>query len=178
MVVAFIFFKHISGIAMTLIQETNSASENLDLGPILEPEPIKFSFDTPGWYIIGGLLLVAFLILTIRWIKHYRKNAYRRNAIKKLNLINASTSKIELGQQFLDLLVILKLAAFQAYGRKEVATLYGKPWLIFLESKGKNTPFSSFESTVSKAIYENTSPNAKELNDFKNLSKKWIETHA
>ena len=178
MVAAFIFYKHISGIAMTLIQETNSAAENQDLGPILEPEPIKFSFDTPGWYILGILVLVAILVLTIRWIKHYRKNAYRRSAIKKLNLINPSTSKIELGQQFLELLVILKLAALKAYGRKDVATLYGKPWLIFLETKGKNTPFSSFESTVSKAIYENTSPNAKELNEFKNLSKKWIQTHA
>ena len=168
----------ISGIATTLIQEADPVAADQELGPILEPDPIEFSFDTWGWYFVGILLILVCFFFALRQIKHYKKNAYRREALKELNQVNPSKSNNELGQQLTELLIILKVTAFKAYGRKNVATLYGKPWLLFLESKAKNTPFSKFEPIISRAIYKNETPDNKELNELKNLSKKWILTHA
>ena len=161
-----------------LIQETTSSQEQQELGPILEPDPIQFSFDTPGWYILGFLIFLAIILLSIRWIKQYKNNTYRREAIKELNQINPSGSANELGPQLSQLLVILKMVALKAYGRENVATLDGKPWLVFLESKAKNTPFSKFETIISNSIYKNLTPEAKDLNELKNVSIKWIQTHA
>ena len=161
-----------------LIQETGSAGQIQELGPILEPDPISFSFDTPGWYILGTLLLLIIFLLSLRWVKQYRNNAYRRAAIIEINQINSSNSSLESGSQLSQLLVILKMTAIKSYGRKIVATLDGKTWLMFLESKAKNTAFSQFEVMITNSIYKNIAPDAKELDELKNLSKKWIQTHA
>jgi len=161
-----------------LDQETAPTQEQQELGPILEPDPIQFSFDTPGWYILGFLALLSIILLSIRWIKQYKNNTYRREAIKELNQIIPADSSNELRPQLSQLLVILKMAALKAYGRENVATLDGKNWLVFLESKAKNTPFSKFETIISNSIYKNLTPEAKDLNDLKNVSIKWIQTHA
>lgn len=171
-------FVHISSGPTSLIQEPAVAAADQDLGPILEPDPVKFSFDTPGWYAVGILVLLICYYLTFRLIKRYRQNAYRRQALKELTQINPSNSNNQLNLQLSELLVILKMVALKAYGRKNVATLYGKPWLLFLESKAKNTPFSKYEGIISRTIYENAKPDIKELSELKNLSKKWIQTHA
>lgn len=171
-------FVIMSGIATTLIQEADPAEADQELGPILEPDPIEFSFDTWGWYFVGILLILVCFFFALRQIKHYKKNAYRREAIKELDQITPSSANNEVGRQLSELLVILKITALKAYGRKNVATLYGKSWLLFLESKAENTPFSKFENIISRAIYENETTDIKELNELKNLSKKWIRTHA
>ena len=171
-------FEHVSSVSTSLIQEPASVVPDQDLGPILEPDPVKFSFETPGWYVVGILILLTCFYLTFRLIKQYKQNAYRRQALKELTQINPSSSNNQLNLQLSELFVILKMVALKAYGRKNVATLYGKPWLIFLESKAKNTPFSKYEAIISSTIYENAKPDIKELNELKSLSKKWIQTHA
>ena len=171
-------FENISSVSISLIQEQTSVVTNQDLGPILEPAPVKFSFDTPGWYVIGVLILLTCGYLTLRLIKRYRQNTYRREALKELNQINPSNSNDQLDLHLSELLVILKMVALKAYGRKNVATLYGKSWLLFLESKAKNTPFSNYEAIISGTIYKNERPDIKQLTELKNLSKKWIQTHA
>ena len=135
------FFANISAVSTSLIQEPAVVVADQDLGPIWEPDPVKFSFETPGWYVVGILIFLTCCYLILRRIRHYRQNAYRREAIKELTQINQSNSNNELHLQLSELLVILKMVAFKAYGRKNVATLYGKPWLLFLESKAKNTSF-------------------------------------
>lgn len=179
MIIAIIkLFVHISSGSTPLTQESASVVADQDLGPILEPDPVKFSFETPGWYLVGILILLTCCYLTLRLIKRYRQNAYRRQALKELTQISSSNSNNQLHLQLSELLVILKMVALKAYGRKNVATLYGKPWLLFLESKAKNTPFSKYEAIISGTIYENAKPDIQELNELKNLSKKWIQTHA
>jgi hypothetical protein len=172
------FFANISAVSTSLIQEPAVVVADQDLGPIWEPDPVKFSFETPAWYVVGILIFLTCCYLILRRIIHYRQNAYRREAIKELTQINQSKSNNELHLQLSELLVILKMVAFKAYGRKNVATLYGKPWLLFLESKAKNTPFSNYEAIISRTIYENARPDIKELDELKRLSKKWIQTHA
>ncbi len=169
---------NIYGVTMDLLQESELVSESQELGPILEPDPIEFSFDTPGWYILAIVLLLVFLFGIFKWIKYYHNNAYRRLAIKKLDQLISNTDEIDLAQQVTEVLTVLKLVAFQTYGRKEVATLHGKPWFSFLDSKVKSNSFSEFEPLISKSIYQCIPMDANELTAFKNLSKIWIRKHA
>lgn len=173
-----LFFVNLSGIMILPIQDSETNNAGKDLGPILEPAPIKFSFDTPGWYFLGFLILLILLFTTVRWIKQYRANVYRREAIKSLDQLSLNSSDHGSGSQLIDLLIILKRVALQTYGRKEVAALYGKPWLLFLESKARNTSFSKFQLIIAKATYEDIPIDIKDLNELKNLSKKWIRNHA
>lgn len=168
----------INFLTVGLIQETVSTPERQDIGPVLEPDPIQFSFDTPGWYFLGILLILSILLLSMRRMNQYRKNAYRREAIKELNQIITSDSAHESGSQLSQLLVILKTVALNAYGRNNVAPLDGKTWLVFLESKAENTPFSKFETIISNSIYKNQTTDSKDLNELKKVAKKWIQTHA
>ena len=173
-----IFFLDISGIVTLLIQESDTLTKNQELGPILEPNPIKFTFDTPGWYILGVTILILILFGIIRSIKNYRENSYRRDAIKKLDELKSPRSEIDSEQKLSELLTVLKLVALKTYGRKEVARLHGEKWFLFLESKAKSISFSKYVPLISKSIYQSIPMEAKELNELKNLSKKWIRKHA
>ena len=169
---------NIYGITMKLYQESELASESQELGPILEPDPIKFSFDAPGWYFLAIVLFLFFLFGFFNWVKQYRNNAYRRQAIKKLDQLIRNTNEIGLSQQVTEVLTVLKLVAVQTYGRKEVANLHGKPWFSFLDSKVKSHSFSEFEPIISKSVYQCIPMGVDELTAFKNLSKIWIRKHA
>jgi len=59
---------------------------------ILEPEPLPFTFETLGWKILGVLLLIIAVVLFYKWFKNFRKNKYRREAIKKIQLIETENS--------------------------------------------------------------------------------------
>ena len=49
-----------------VIQESEKIGAIEDLGPLLEPDPIGYSFNTPGWYLIGSLLLMGILYASYR----------------------------------------------------------------------------------------------------------------
>ena len=171
------FVKNSFKMSNLIIQDL--ATKKLDnLGPVLEAEPIKFSFNSPGWYFLGltGLLILLFIL--IRALKKYKKNHYRREAIKSLGQLKINKPEYTSDSAVKDVLITLKKVALQTYGRKEVASLYGISWLSFLDSKAKNISFSKFQPIISKVTYEGKSIGVKDLNELMNLSKKWIRNHA
>lgn len=152
------------------------SADSLDLGPLMEPDPIKFSFDAPGWYIVAGILLTGMVLLFLKWIRNYFKNAYRRDAIK--NLIALKDQDLN-GKIYLsDLLTLLKIVAIKTYGRNKVAHLHGDEWISFLETHGKNTAFTQYQDVIANAIYSDTSIDQNVLSNISKLSIKWIKTHA
>ena len=151
---------------------------NIDLGPLYEPDAIRFSFETVGWYLVAGLLLLFVVLLFYRWLKHYQKNGYRREALKTLSEIEQNSQNQDEANQLNDILVLLKLVAMEAFGRHQVAQLYGNDWLEFLESKGRNTPFTSYKQHIINNLYDTTAVDMKETKALIELSKQWIRTHA
>jgi len=151
---------------------------NIDLGPLYEPNAMRFSFETPGWYVLGILLLLVATFLFFSWLKRYRKNAYRREALKTIARIEQHSQNQNEGNQLNDIWVLLKFVAIEAFGRQEVAQLYGDEWLEFLESKGKNTPFTDYRQHIANTLYEPISLDPKETKALMELSKQWISTHA
>ena len=152
--------------------------EPTNIGTLYVPEPVRFSFETPGWYLLAGLLILLFILLIFKWLKQFRENAYRREALKNLAVIEDKFSKQQDVLCLNDVLVLLKGVAIKAYGRQQVAQLYGNEWLQFLESKGENTPFTQYKHNIFNSLYEAVIVDVKELKKIMELSKKWIKTHA
>lgn len=149
-----------------------------ELGPLYEPEAVGFSFHSPGWYILAAFLLLFALYHFIKWLKTYIKNAYRREALKNLLVIEAGLGQKENETSLRSTLVLLKNVAMQTFGREYVAALYGKDWLIFLEEKGSDTPFQKYASSISAALYRSEKPKAEQVKEIIALSKRWIRNHA
>ena len=158
------------------LQQEESNEVAIDLQPLYEPDPVPFSFETIGWKVLLVLLLIGVLFVVIKQYKLYKKNAYRREALQQLN--NFSIQKNENFETINNINILLKKVAIIAFGREEVATLTGNNWLLFLESKSKNTPFINFESVFKNAIYKNENTEEVKLNDLVIITKKWIKTHA
>jgi len=151
---------------------------NIDLGPLYEPDAVRFSFETPGWYLMGGLLLLFTFLFFLKWLKRYQKNKYRREALKTIASIEQNLQNLNESNQFNDILILLKLVAIKAFGRQEVAQLYGNEWLEFLESKGIHTPFTQYKQIILNTLYKPTLVDLKETKVLFELSKRWIRTHA
>lgn len=143
---------------------------NTDPGSLYVPEAVGFSFESPGWYLLGGLLFLLIVILFFRGLKHYRKNAYRREALRTIVKLEKASLN--------DTLSLLKLVAMKSFGRRQVAQLYGMEWLEFLESRGKHTPFTQYGPHMESSLYFKGELDIKETEELIELSKKWIKTHA
>lgn len=151
---------------------------NMDLGPIYEPDGLRFTMETWGWYLLGiGVLLVS-IFLFFRWLQLYRKHRYRRVAFKRITRIEEDYQSQTVLDALVETLATLKLVAMETYGRQVVADLYGDSWLEFLESTGKSTPFTSYKKPIESMLYAANSLEPKEARHLIELSKKWISTHA
>ncbi|SNR64807.1 protein of unknown function [Lutibacter agarilyticus] len=147
-----------------------------NIGPILEPDPVLFTFETKGWLVLGILVFISILIIALKYYKSYKKNLYRRNALKKLKAIQSENSKNHLKINQLN--ILLKQVAITTFGREKVANMYGEDWLLFLESTSKNTKFSNYSVVFSNAIYENEDVTEVDFKTIIQLTKNWIQSHA
>jgi hypothetical protein len=171
------FFLPITGFFMSVAlfgQEKVVAS---DPGPLLEPDPVPFTFDAPGWFFLAGIFFISVVAYSIAWLKRYRQNAYRRAATKRIKALtrqSQSSTEITLNE----LMILLRNVAMQTYGRQTVASLSGKDWFSYLESKGSKTPFTDFEMMIYASVYRGKPVEKKAIEEIVQLSKRWIKTHA
>lgn len=140
--------------------------------PLMEPSPVEFTFETIGWTILLWIVILTILAVTVRSIISYRKNKYKRAALKVLGSLSTETPEInqQIGIQ-------LKLVAIESYGRETVAHLSGTEWTSFLQSKGKHTDFKNLDTFLLESLYQNKF-DKKQSRQFLTYSKKWIKTHA
>ncbi len=153
-------------------QNQDSVDVN-NIKPLMEPDSVVFSFETIGWSILLWLMIILVLSLTIRSIIFYKKNKYKRDAIKILEGLTIDGST-EINQH---IAVQLKLVAIKSYGREIVAHLTGKEWASFLQSKIKHLEFDNLDSFLMKSLYQNQE-DLEQTTQFLTYSKKWIKTHA
>ena len=65
----------------------NAQTDNIDLGPLYEPAPVGFHFETIGWPILFSILGVLVIVILLKVGLNYYQNAYRRQAIHLINTI-------------------------------------------------------------------------------------------
>jgi len=108
-----------------------------NLHDIVLPAAIYYWPPAPGWWILALAVLALAAILIIRLLAHYRRNAYRRVALRELDAIGPavdSASAVRISG-------VLKRTALVAFPREQVAGLTGPAWLAFLDRTGRTEAF-------------------------------------
>lgn len=148
-----------------------------ELNPLLiEPDPIPYSFDTPGWYAIGLLLLIIMMTWGILRVIRYRKNAYRRMALKELETIANSSYSVQ--QKATAINRLLKQVALYLDNREAVAALTADAWLIYLNGRSHTPCFEKVLFTsVQKGQYDTQLLTNEKIDAFFQQSSMWIKTH-
>jgi len=153
-----------------------------NLNDIVLPATVGWWPLAGGWYFLFGLLLMAFAWFAYRSLRHWIGNRYRRAALLELQLLAQGIQTVSNRETSLrQLPVLLKRTALCAYPRSQVASLSGKDWFRFLNSKLKKPAFTESDSITLDNISYSTgdmscidSQIAKALID---ASKQWLKHH-
>lgn len=153
--------------------------QDIKLNPIITPDPIPFTMDTVGWKVLFFLLFLLILFIAYRIFKNYKQNAYRRDAISQIQNLVAN-NKNGVTTIISQIMFLLKQTALQTYNRKQVASLEGENWLVFLDSKLNQSVFIKHKDVIASAIYKNEIVHSDtfEIKSFADNSIKWIKHHA
>lgn len=127
---------------------------------------MPFSFDAPGWYVTGLLLLVATGVLAFRLMRYYQRNRYRAAALRWLDE----------NESLYDADLLLKRIAMRRYGRGKVAALRDMAWINFLNSCWKEKSFTAADARLlNDVLYAGTS--AEGQAGFIARAKRWVRYH-
>ncbi len=119
---------------------------------IYPPEPVAVSLvpQTTGWLVLLVCLLVGLACLAWFLLIRYRANAYRRAALDAL--MRADGDPVWLAR-------IVRKTALEAFPRVEVASLYGKDWLTFLDDTCDGAEFVDGPGQfIARAPYQRAAP--------------------
>jgi Domain of unknown function (DUF4381) len=113
---------------------------NLPLRDIHLPGPVVWWPPAYGWWMLGGLVLLAGLGLVLRYRSHYRERA----ALRGLRAVAAALAKGGAPVVCIQRIsMILRRFAMSVGGAAPVAGLTGESWLRFLDSRWTRDDFSS-----------------------------------
>jgi hypothetical protein len=140
------------------------------LRDIVEPTPVSLWWPpAPGWCILLALLLLAFVLFSIKWIRTRRVNRYRHDALNELNKLSDITRLPKL----------LKRTALAVFPRDMVASISGERWINFLNT---TTPDSFFSGDTGKHLlsvsYSHDIISDKHKSELIAAVKNWIVTHS
>lgn len=151
-----------------------------EFGSLIEPPPIPFRFGAPGWYVLAAIILLVLAGACILLAKHYRRNRYRRQALRWLQLREEELQQGDSGATMVyDTNMLLKRIAMRRYGRSTVAGLRGAPYLSLLNQTMRRNLFDQQdEALLTQLLYQ---PPSMVLPDraasFAAKSKTWIQQH-
>lgn len=135
------------------------------LDPVPEPAAIALTPQTPGWIVVGLVLLTLICWALRRYLRHRHANIYRRAALAELPLAGNDPVKIA---------IVLRRTALAGFPRQQVAGLYGADWLNFLDQSFAGSGFADGPGQIlATAPYRNT-PADPELTM---LARNWIKQH-
>lgn len=143
-----------------------------NLRDIVLPPPVSYWPPAPGWWILAAALLAGLALLVARAVVRYRRDAYRRQALRELAALPAPLDAA--GAQSLS--AILKRAALVAFPRTDVAALTGAAWLRFLDSSGRMQAFES-GSAARLAEIALGEPVTADDKDIRAAARNWIRRH-
>lgn len=150
---------------------------NDNIGTLIEPQPVQFTWGAPGWYVLAGLLLVVIVAVIVMIVRHYRRNRYRSEALAWL----VSREK-EMSQHpevvVYDATMLMKRIVISRYGR-EHASVREREWIGLLNDTCKGQLFSDADSTwLTQSLYAGgTKIAAADVQAYLNKTRTWIKRH-
>ena len=162
--------------------KSNDPASLQNLNDIIMPAGVEWWPLAGGWYLVLGLLSIAFVWLVYRSAKHWLANRYRRAALRELLLLQqAIKDEDKRANSLRQLPVLLKRTALSAYPRNEIASLSGRGWFQFLNSTLKKPAFTeSMAITLANISYSNGDLHAIDHQTARQLmraSSDWMKHH-
>ncbi|MDF1851561.1 MAG: DUF4381 domain-containing protein [Verrucomicrobiales bacterium] len=138
-----------------------------NLHDLVAPAEISWWPLAPGWYGMATLLLVAAIWLCFRAWKQWRRNAYRRAAMKQLEQAADGTEVAE----------ILRRTALAFASRDEIASKTGDDWADWLASVFPDPMPEEVRRSLGASLYQSQSdPTA--LASLREYAAQWIRHHS
>jgi hypothetical protein len=114
-----------------------------NLRDIVLPQTVPWLPPAVGWRLVGAAVLAVVIVASLRAVRRWRANAYRREALRELRALQAFPQvSAAPAKMAADVSALMKRAALAGYPRDAVADLTGPQWLAFLDSTGHTTDFS------------------------------------
>lgn len=153
-----------------------------NLNDIVLPEAVAWWPLASGWYYLFAILLVVLSWYVYTTARNWNANHYRRAALVQLQLLARDIAKPETRDAGLrQLPVLLKRTALSVYPRTQLASLTGKNWLNFLNSKVSKAAFSDETAglldTLSFSVGNLNTIDSKTADELLSGCKHWLKHH-
>ena len=148
-----------------------------ELRPNILPEPVGLWPPAPGWWIVALLILAAIITGGLWLFRFWRKNRYRKKALKEAEMLFNAYLQHQDERRFAhDCNRLLKKVALHAYPKQDTASLSGKSWLEFLATTGSNNTFleEAGDALGDQRFNPDWTPDVSAL---KSLTLSWIKKH-
>lgn len=152
--------------------------ENEELAKLKEialPEVVSYTPETLAWYILFAVIFLLVLFLLWKSYKRYKKNLYRKTALKDLSIIKKEKAYRELP-------ILIKRIVLVFTEREYIASLSDQKWLEFLNNSYNGNEFLSDTGKILIDL-SYASPNRinkyseNEIDALFNLITEWIKNH-
>ena len=160
-------------ILLSVVQQDSISSNALDNASLMEAEPIKFSFNTIGWYALFALVLIILIFFMYKTLI-IGKRPWLKTLIKETKNLSGKHTQNEVKL----ILKTLKYSAIRIYGRQKVANLSGPKWFDFLDKSAGSNNFSALSGLINDCVYSGKDLDYEEFTKIKNASINWMKKHA
>ena len=164
--------------------EAPNVNSSLDkLNDIIVAEPVAWTPQTIGWWILLALIVLVGVVIGIVVHRRRRANRYRRHALEELG--RTETSLAHPGERLRalgELPVLVKRTALARYPRRKVASLNGESWLRFLDDSYGGNGFTQGPGRLLPSLAYAPPGQSAELTENKlreltALLRQWIRRH-
>ncbi|MEY8766955.1 MULTISPECIES: DUF4381 domain-containing protein [Francisella] len=127
-----------------------------------------------GWWLLLGLIVLAFIIFLI--ILHFRKkkNNYKDSIVNDFRRAIEETQQNKPKEVLQNISVYLKRVALQKFPNQQIKTLHGEQWLEFLDSKMKNQNFKNTKANMLANSYRAVELDKQTLNEILTVAEQWL----
>ena len=162
------------------MSEVSDKYEGLNLPQLLDlmhdivvPEPVPWTPQTDGWWVLFGWLLAIVVLSAIKYAEYRRRNRYRREALDVLDDIKDHAAADPAGSAAA-VAALVKRTALAVWPRERVASLYGAEWAEFLvESSRNDARVADAAMEIARAAYDPRLNGA----DLVKPARRWIKVH-
>ena len=130
------------------------------------PPEVSLWPPAPGWWIVAAAGLAAVMIVSVAAMARYRVNAYRREALRELDLVEPGCIS-----------TVLKRAALAAWPREQVAALTGAAWLAFLDRTAQTTVFTDGAGRHIETLAFGGTIDRASTDDARAAARVWVRRH-
>ena len=139
------------------------------------PDSVPYWPQTPGWYVVGALVLAVFAYCVYRLWLRWKANQYRRDAVAELDAMTRDRTGL------VELPFLLRRAALHAGPRADIAGLRGNEWIAWLNRSAGRDLFAAEDAGLLDTLcYAPAAADAIEPQQADRLiaaSREWMKVH-